>query len=85
MPSIGADLKRIMELAPLSSRLSSPAMRARDEACGSLQRELREALTVGSASHSSRFRTRCFRRRPTGNLWPARLGVGVLICTHILP
>ena len=46
MSSIGTDLKLIMELAPLYSRLSTPAMRARDEACRSLQRELRDALTL---------------------------------------
>jgi hypothetical protein len=53
MASIGADLQEVLNLAPAYSRVSSPAMRARDQACRRLQGELREALTAGPGAADS--------------------------------
>jgi hypothetical protein len=50
MASIGADLQEVLDLAPEYSRVASPAMRARDEACARLQGELRAALTAMPAA-----------------------------------
>ncbi|MGH3403133.1 MAG: MrcB family domain-containing protein [Streptosporangiaceae bacterium] len=49
MVSIGEDFQQVLDLASVYSRVSSPAMRARDEACRRLQGELREALTALAA------------------------------------
>ena len=53
MPSMDTDLQRIMELAPQYSRLPNPAMRARDEACKNLRRDLKEALAAAPATAAS--------------------------------
>jgi hypothetical protein len=44
MALIGAELQRLLDLAPEYTRAASSSMRARDEACGRLQAELREVL-----------------------------------------
>jgi hypothetical protein len=43
---IGAELQGVLDLAPQYTRAASPAMRARDEACTRLKRELEQALAV---------------------------------------
>jgi hypothetical protein len=48
--SIGAELQKVLELAPEYSRVPSPAMRARDEACRRLQGELRVVLAAMPAT-----------------------------------
>jgi hypothetical protein len=44
MASIGAELQNVLDLAPEYTRVSSPSMRARDDACRRLQDELRKVL-----------------------------------------
>jgi hypothetical protein len=46
MALIGAYLQEVLDLAPEYSRVASPAMRARDEACRRLQGTLREVLAA---------------------------------------
>ena len=53
MPSIDTILQEIMDLASAYSRLPTPAMHARDEACKSLQNELRRELGEAPVSVAS--------------------------------
>jgi hypothetical protein len=46
---IGAELQEVLDLAPEYTRITSPAMRARDEACTRLKSELEQALAIVSA------------------------------------
>jgi hypothetical protein len=46
MASIGAELQKVLDLAPEYTRAASPSMRARDEACRRLQNELRRVLAA---------------------------------------
>jgi len=50
MALIGADLQKVLDLAPDYTRVPSPSMRARDEACRRLQGELREMLATMPAA-----------------------------------
>jgi hypothetical protein len=43
---IGAELQNVLDLAPEFTRVPSPSMRARDEACRRLQDELRKVLVA---------------------------------------
>ncbi|HLI77292.1 MAG TPA: DUF3578 domain-containing protein [Acidobacteriaceae bacterium] len=52
MTSIGADLQRVMDIAPEYSRVGSPSMWARDEACMSLREELKVVLATMLAKGS---------------------------------
>jgi hypothetical protein len=44
--SIGAELQKVLDLAPEYTRARSPSMQARDEACGRLQTGLKKALAT---------------------------------------
>lgn len=46
MPSIGAELQTVLDLAPQYTRTLGTVMRARDEACRHLQDALREVLAA---------------------------------------
>src|SRR5258708_6409844 len=46
MASIGAELQTVLDLAPDYTRVASPTMRARDEACRRLRDELRKMLAT---------------------------------------
>jgi len=53
MMSIGVELQKVLDLAPEYTRVPSPSMRARDEACRRLQDELRKVLAAipAAANH----------------------------------
>ena len=50
MASIGVELQKVLDLAPEYTRVPSPSLRERDEACRRLQDELRKVLAAMPAA-----------------------------------
>lgn len=77
MVSIGVELQKVLDLAPEYTRVPSPSMRARDEACRRLQDELRKVLTTIPAAANHKLDVG--GGRAAGELQSARLG------SHLFP